>query len=45
MGKKLAQKIEGELAIVIARLMHGVSAADVATFTKVLQTIIGNAAV
>jgi MarR family transcriptional regulator for hemolysin len=41
-GKKLATQIETELSSEIARLMHGISAADAATFQKSLETIIAN---
>lgn len=42
-GKKLAERVETELAVDIARLMHGVSAADAAAFQRTLETIITNA--
>jgi len=42
-GKKLASKIEKELAAEITHLMDGISASEGAAFQKTLQTIIANA--
>lgn len=43
-GRKLATEVEAKLATEISGLMRGLSAAEVAGFQKVLETIISNAA-
>lgn len=42
-GKKLAEQVEAEVSAEIARLMYGVSQADVMAFQKTLETILANA--
>jgi DNA-binding MarR family transcriptional regulator len=41
-GKKVALEVEGELSLRIAKIMHGVSAADAAAFRRTLERIIDN---
>lgn len=41
-GKKVAMQVETELTMQIAKVMHGVSASDVAGFRRTLEAIIAN---